>query len=65
LAVGMLKEAGADGLDRVGWEQHAEALEHAVAYFNVDCFAVSGPEFTAAAVPSLRQFVREVTRARA
>ena len=43
-------------------EQHAEALEHAVAYFNVDV-AVSGPEFTAAAVPSLRQFVREVTRA--
>jgi N-acetylated-alpha-linked acidic dipeptidase len=43
-------------------EQHAQALEHAVAYFNVDV-AVSGPEFSAAAVPSLRQFVREVTRA--
>jgi N-acetylated-alpha-linked acidic dipeptidase len=43
-------------------EQHAQALEHAVAYFNVDV-AVSGPEFSASAVPSLREFVREVTRA--
>ena len=43
-------------------EDHAKALEHAVAYFNVDV-AVSGPEFSASAVPSLRQFVREVTRA--
>lgn len=43
-------------------EQHAAALENAVAYFNVDV-AVSGPEFSASAVPSLRQFVREVTRA--
>ena len=34
-------------------EQHAQALEHAVAYFNVDV-AVSGPEFSAAAVPSLQ-----------
>ena len=41
-------------------EQHAKALERAVAYFNVDV-AVSGPEFSAAAVPSLKQFVREVT----
>jgi N-acetylated-alpha-linked acidic dipeptidase len=42
-------------------EQHAKTLEHAVAYFNVDV-AVSGPDFSAAAVPSLKQFVRELTR---
>jgi N-acetylated-alpha-linked acidic dipeptidase len=42
-------------------EQHAKALEQAVAYFNVDV-AVSGPDFSAAAVPSLKQFIREVTR---
>jgi N-acetylated-alpha-linked acidic dipeptidase len=42
-------------------EQHAKALENAVAYFNVDV-AVSGPDFTAAAVPSLKQFIRELTR---
>ena len=42
-------------------EEHAAGLSHAVAYFNTDV-GVSGPEFTAAAVPSLKQFVREVTR---
>lgn len=42
-------------------EQHAAAMTHAVAYFNVDV-AVSGADFSAAAVPSLRQFVRDVTR---
>jgi len=42
-------------------EQHAKTLEKAVAYFNVDV-AVSGPDFSAAAVPSLKQFVRELTR---
>ena len=42
-------------------EQHAQALEHAVAYFNVDV-AVSGPNFSAAAVPSLKQFIREIAR---
>jgi N-acetylated-alpha-linked acidic dipeptidase len=41
-------------------EQHAKALEHAVAYFNVDV-AVAGSEFGAEAVPSLKQFIREVT----
>lgn len=41
-------------------EQHAKELEKAVAYFNMDV-GVSGPEFTAAAVPSLRQFIREIT----
>jgi N-acetylated-alpha-linked acidic dipeptidase len=43
-------------------EQHVKALENAVIYINVDV-AVSGPEFSASAVPSLKQFVREVTRA--
>jgi N-acetylated-alpha-linked acidic dipeptidase len=42
-------------------EMHAAELSHAIAYFNTDV-GVSGPEFTAAAVPSLKQFVREVTR---
>ncbi|HVZ83722.1 MAG TPA: M28 family metallopeptidase [Terracidiphilus sp.] len=43
-------------------EQHAQPMEHAVAYFNMDV-GVSGNEFTAAAVPSLKQFIREVTQA--
>jgi N-acetylated-alpha-linked acidic dipeptidase len=42
-------------------EQNAKALERAVAYFNTDV-AVSGPDFSAAAVPSLIQFLREVAR---
>ena len=42
-------------------EAHAKTLERAVAYFNVDV-AVAGPDFSAAAVPSLKQFVRELTR---
>jgi len=41
-------------------EQHAQTLERAVAYFNTDV-AVSGPDFSAAAVPSLKQFIRELT----
>ena len=41
-------------------EQHEAALKHAVSYFNVDV-AVSGSEFGAEAVPSLKQFIREVT----
>jgi N-acetylated-alpha-linked acidic dipeptidase len=41
-------------------EQYAKMLENAVAYFNVDV-AVAGPDFSAAAVPSLKQFVRELT----
>lgn len=40
-------------------EDHAKQLEHAVAYLNTDV-GVSGPEFEAAAVPSLKQFVREI-----
>jgi N-acetylated-alpha-linked acidic dipeptidase len=42
-------------------EQHGKELERAVAYFNTDV-AVSGPDFSASAVPSLKQFVREITR---
>jgi N-acetylated-alpha-linked acidic dipeptidase len=42
-------------------EEHAATLKRAVAYFNVDV-AVAGPDFSAAAVPSLKQFVRELTR---
>ncbi len=42
-------------------EDNAKMLAHAVAYFNTDV-AVSGPSFVAGAVPSLKQFVREVTR---
>jgi N-acetylated-alpha-linked acidic dipeptidase len=42
-------------------EQHAKALDRAVAYFNVDV-AVAGSEFGAEAVPSLKQFVREVAK---
>ena len=43
-------------------EGHAKTLAHAVAYFNTDV-GVSGPNFDASAVPSLKDFVREVTRA--
>jgi N-acetylated-alpha-linked acidic dipeptidase len=43
-------------------EQHPELQEQAVAYFNTD-MAVSGPKFGAAAVPSLKQFIRDLTKA--
>jgi len=42
-------------------EGHADHLAHAVAYFNTDV-GVAGPDFGASAVPSLRTFVRELTR---
>jgi N-acetylated-alpha-linked acidic dipeptidase len=42
-------------------EGHARQLEHAVAYFNTDV-AVSGPDFEASAVPTLKQFIRDVAR---
>lgn len=42
-------------------EGHAAELAHAVAYFNTDV-GVSGPNFTASAVPSLKAFVRDVAR---
>jgi N-acetylated-alpha-linked acidic dipeptidase len=43
-------------------EQHESELANAVAYFNMDV-AVAGPKFGAAAVPSLKQFLRDVTKA--
>ncbi len=43
-------------------EQHESKLENSPAYFNVDV-AVSGSKFGASAVPSLKQFVRDVTKA--
>ena len=43
-------------------EQHPELQKTAVAYFNTD-MAVSGPKFGAAAVPRLKQFVRDITKA--
>ena len=42
-------------------EQNAQALQKAVLYSNVDV-AVSGLSFSASAVPSLKEFIREVTR---
>ena len=41
-------------------EEHAKQLAHAVAYINTDA-SVSGSHFEASAVPSLKQFIREVT----
>jgi N-acetylated-alpha-linked acidic dipeptidase len=41
-------------------EQHAAELGHAVAYFNTDV-GVSGPDFDAASVPSLKPFLRQIT----
>jgi N-acetylated-alpha-linked acidic dipeptidase len=42
-------------------EQHAQTIDHAVAYFNTDV-GVAGPDFNASAVPSLKQFVRDVAK---
>jgi N-acetylated-alpha-linked acidic dipeptidase len=42
-------------------EQYADQLAQAAAYFNVDV-AVSGPKFGASSVPSLKQFLRDVTK---
>jgi N-acetylated-alpha-linked acidic dipeptidase len=42
-------------------EDHANHLAHAVAYFNTDV-GVSGPNFDASAVPSLKEFIRNVTK---
>jgi N-acetylated-alpha-linked acidic dipeptidase len=42
-------------------EQHADELAQAAAYFNVDV-AVSGPKFGASSIPSLKQFLRDVTK---
>src|SRR5712675_1185230 len=43
-------------------EQHESDLANSPAYFNMDV-AVSGPKFAASAVPSLKQFLRDVTKA--
>jgi N-acetylated-alpha-linked acidic dipeptidase len=43
-------------------EQYESELSGAPAYFNMDV-AVSGPKFGASAVPSLKQFLRDVTKA--
>jgi len=40
-------------------EQHESELANAAAYFNMD---VTGPRFGASAVPSLKQFIRDVTK---
>ena len=42
-------------------EQHETELANAVAYFNMDV-AVSGSKFGASSVPTLKQFIREVTK---
>ncbi len=42
-------------------EQHDSELAHAVAYFNMDV-GVSGAKFGASSVPTLKQFVRDVTK---
>lgn len=43
-------------------EQHQSELESAPGYFNMDV-GVSGSKFGASAVPSLKQFLRDVTKA--
>jgi N-acetylated-alpha-linked acidic dipeptidase len=43
-------------------EQHEAELANAPAYFNMDV-AVSGPKFGASAVPSLKQFLRDISKA--
>jgi N-acetylated-alpha-linked acidic dipeptidase len=43
-------------------EEHESELGSAAAYFNMDV-AVSGAKFGASAVPSLKQFLRDVTKA--
>jgi N-acetylated-alpha-linked acidic dipeptidase len=42
-------------------EQHEKELANSPAYFNMDV-AVSGPKFGASAVPSLKQFLRDITK---
>jgi N-acetylated-alpha-linked acidic dipeptidase len=42
-------------------EQHETELANAAAYFNMDV-AVSGSKFGASAVPSLKQFLRDITK---
>jgi len=54
------EEQGLIGSTEFG-EEHEHDLAHAVAYFNLDV-GVSGPNFDASAVPSLKGFVRDVTK---
>lgn len=42
-------------------EEHEKELAHAVAYFNTDV-GVAGPDFSSSAVPSLKQFIRELSK---
>jgi len=42
-------------------EQHEAELADAIAYLNMDA-AVSGPKFGASSVPTLKQFLRDVTK---
>ncbi len=42
-------------------EQHEADLRNSPAYFNVDV-AVSGPKFGSSSVPSLKQFVRDISK---
>jgi N-acetylated-alpha-linked acidic dipeptidase len=42
-------------------EQHSAEMAHAAAYFNMDV-GVAGPNFGSEAVPSLKEFVRAITR---
>lgn len=43
-------------------EDHAQELSNAAAYFNMDV-AVAGKKFGASSVPSLKEFIREITKA--
>jgi N-acetylated-alpha-linked acidic dipeptidase len=43
-------------------EEHAQELSNADAYFNMDV-AVSGKKFQASGVPSLKEFIRQITKA--
>jgi len=43
-------------------EQHSKDLTRAIVYFNMDS-ATSGPDFAASAVPSLKQYFRDVAKA--
>jgi N-acetylated-alpha-linked acidic dipeptidase len=43
-------------------EDHAQELGNAAAYFNMDV-AVSGKKFGSSGVPSLKEFIREITKA--
>src|SRR5437868_3221069 len=42
-------------------EQHAQEMSNAVAYFNMDV-AVAGQKFGASSVPSLKQFIRDLSK---